>query len=218
MNDIASGKDKMTWLGFGLILVFLLLVYRKIDAATPLIPIIFIVGWNPVAMILLGINYTPITAVLGSMTIGVAAEYTILIMERYLDKREKTGDVFEAIQRSVQKMGTAITVSELATSFGFSALILSTFPIISNIGISTIVASLFSLIGAIVVMPAGLSLDRSGRVVPAEVSGLDGPAGLPITHFCLLAEVRRLVGYFNFRYDRADVISIKRKTFSGRKT
>jgi hydrophobe/amphiphile efflux-3 (HAE3) family protein len=176
INDIASGKDRMTGLGFGLILAFLLLVYRKLDAATPLIPIIFIVGWNPVAMTLLGLDYTPITAVLGSMTIGVAAEYTILIMERYLEEREKTGDVYEAIQQSVQKIGTAITVSGLATFFGFSALILSSFPVISNFGISTIVAVLFSLIGAIVVMPAGLSLmDTLERYVRRHQAGAGHP-------------------------------------------
>ncbi|WP_440949337.1 efflux RND transporter permease subunit [Methanosphaerula subterraneus] len=173
INDIASGKDRMTGLGFGLILVFLLLVYRKLDAATPLIPIIFIVGWNPVAMTILGLDYTPITAVLGSMTIGVAAEYTILIMERYLEEREKTGNVYDAIEQSVQKIGTAITVSGLATFFGFSALILSAFPIISNFGISTIVAVLFSLIGAIVVMPAGLALmDMVERYVQRHRTGV----------------------------------------------
>lgn len=159
INDIASGKDKMTGLGFVLILVFLLLVYRKLDAATPLIPIIFIVGWNPVAM-----------------TIGVTAEYTILIMERYLEEREKTGNVYDAIEQSVQKIGTAITVSGLATFFGFSALILSTFPVISNFGISTIVAVLFSLIGAIVVMPAGLVLmDRADQYVQRHRAGAAQP-------------------------------------------
>ncbi|MDD1728746.1 MAG: MMPL family transporter, partial [Methanospirillum sp.] len=48
--------------------------------------------------------------------------------------------------------------SGLATFFGFSALILSAFPIISNFGLTTIIAVLFSLIGAVAVMPAVLSL------------------------------------------------------------
>ena len=48
-------------------------------------------------------------------------------------------------------------VSGFATFFGFSALILSTFPIIADFGLTTIIAVLFSLIGAIVFMPAILS-------------------------------------------------------------
>ena len=156
ISDIAENKDTMTVLGFGLVLATLLLVYRKLDAAAPLIPIVAVVGWNAVAMTVLGIDYTPLTATLGAMTIGVAAEYTILVLERFLEEREKTDDVFAAIEHSVQKIGRAITVSGLATLFGFSALCVSTFPMISNFGITTVIAVGFSLIGAIVVMPAAL--------------------------------------------------------------
>jgi uncharacterized protein len=156
IGDIAENKDRMTVLGFVLVLATLLLVYRKIDAAAPLIPIVAVVGWNAVAMTLLGIEYTPLTATLGAMTIGVAAEYTILVLERFLEEREKTGDVYVAIEHSVQKIGRAITVSGLATIAAFSALCVSTFPMISNFGITTVIAVGFSLIGAIVVMPAAL--------------------------------------------------------------
>ncbi len=154
ISGLTKSKETMTFLGFGLVLGFLLLIYRKIQAASPIIPIIFIVGWNAVAMYTLGINYSPMTATLGSMTIGVAAEYTILIMERYLEEREKTDDPVEAIRESVQRIGSAITVSGLATFFGFSALIFSSFNIISNFGITTVIAVGFSLLGAIIVMPA----------------------------------------------------------------
>ncbi len=156
IGDIAENKDKMTVLGFVLVLGTLLVVYRKIDAAAPLIPIVAVVGWNAVAMTLLGIDYTPLTATLGAMTIGVAAEYTILVLERFLEERERTGDVFVAIEHSVQKIGRAITVSGLATIAAFSALCVSTFPMISNFGVTTVIAVGFSLIGAIVVMPAAL--------------------------------------------------------------
>jgi hydrophobe/amphiphile efflux-3 (HAE3) family protein len=158
IGDIADNKDGMTVLGFGLVLATLLLIYRKLDAAAPLIPIVAVVGWNAVAMTLLGIDYTPLTATLGAMTIGVAAEYTILVLERFLEERKRTDDVYAAIEHSVQKIGRAITVSGLATLFGFSALCVSTFPMISNFGITTVIAVGFSLIGAIVVMPAALVL------------------------------------------------------------
>ncbi len=92
------------------------------------------------------------------MTIGVAAEYTILVMERYEEEQERLHDHVAAIQESVKKIGTAITVSGLATFFGFSALCLSTFPIVSNFGVTTLIAVAFSLMGAIFVMPAVLSL------------------------------------------------------------
>ncbi|MDD1701517.1 MAG: hydrophobe/amphiphile efflux-3 (HAE3) family transporter [Methanoregula sp.] len=158
IGGLSESKDQMTILGFIFIFVFLAVVYRHVHAISPLIPIILIVGWNAVAMYILGISYSPLTATLGSMTIGVAAEYTILVMERYSEEEERLHDHIAAIQESVSKIGTAITVSGLATFFGFSALCIASFPIISNFGITTLIAVGFSLIGAIFIMPAVLSL------------------------------------------------------------
>lgn len=158
LGAMSESKDTMTILGFIFVFVFLILVYRHLHAVSPIIPIIFVVGWNAVMMYAIGLTYNPLTATLGSMTIGVAAEYTILVMERYAEEEERLHDPIAAIQESVQKIGTAITVSGLATFFGFSALCLATFPIISNFGISTLIAVGFSLIGAIFIMPAVLSV------------------------------------------------------------
>ena len=158
MDGIRNGKTQTTLLGFALIFGWLILIYRKLTAISPIIPIVMIVGWNGAIMYGLGIDYTPMTAVLGSMTIGVASEYTILIMERYLEERSLGKERLEAIRIGVQKIGMAITVSGLTTVFGFSALILSTFNIIKNFGMVTVITVGFSLIGAIVVMPAILSI------------------------------------------------------------
>jgi hydrophobe/amphiphile efflux-3 (HAE3) family protein len=158
MEDIANSKTLMTVLGFIFILGFLLLVYRRIHAVAPLIPIVAIVGWNGAIMYLLGLDYTPLTAVLGSMTIGVASEYTVLIMERVDEELARGLDLFSAIQTSVQKIGTAITVSGMTTVFGFAALTLSEFNIISNFGITTVITVGFSLAGAILIMPAVIAL------------------------------------------------------------
>ena len=158
IDDINKSKTTMTLLGFTFILAFLILVYRRIHAVSPLLPIVAIVGWNGAIMYLLGLDYTPLTAVLGSMTIGVASEYTILIMERVDEEIARGLDLYAAIQTSVQKIGTAITVSGLTTVFGFSALILSEFNIVSNFGITTVITVGFSLLGAILIMPAVIAL------------------------------------------------------------
>jgi hypothetical protein len=157
-EQIIQHKDQMTVIGFILIFAFLLIIYRKSVALTPLVPILCVIGWNPLAMVALGQQYSILTAVLGSMTIGVGSEYTILIMERYLEEYRKSGDRIGAIQLAVRKIGTAVTVSGLVTAAGFSALMLSSFPIISGFGLATVIVVLFSLLGAVIVMPAILTL------------------------------------------------------------
>jgi hypothetical protein len=177
ISEIAAGKTQMTFLAFVLIFVFLLLVYRKVGPAiTPVIPIMMIVGWNGLIMYILGIDYTPMTATLGSMTIGVASEYTILIMERVHEEQARGLAPIPAIKRGVRQIGTAITVSGLTTVFGFAALTLSSFNIISNFGIVTVITVGFSLIGAIIVMPVILILaGRFGKKSPPVLTsgGMD---------------------------------------------
>ncbi|KAF5038121.1 MMPL family protein [anaerobic digester metagenome] len=158
MDDIADSKTFMTVLGFAFILGFLLLVYRRIGAVSPLVPIAFVVGWCGGIMYFLGLDYTPLTAVLGSMSIGVASEYTIVIMERCEEELAKGVGYLEAIQTAVQKIGMAITVSGVATISGFAALTVSTFNIISNFGVVTVITIGFSLVGAIIALPAVLSI------------------------------------------------------------
>ena len=158
MDDIADSKTFMTMLGFAFILGFLLLVYRRVGAVSPLIPIAFVVGWCGAIMYLLGLEYTPLTAVLGSMSIGVASEYTIVIMERCEEELAKGVGYLEAIQTAVEKIGMAITVSGVATISGFAALTVSSFNIISNFGIVTVITIGFSLMGGIIALPAVLSI------------------------------------------------------------
>jgi len=173
IEEISKGKTQMTLLAFLLIFVFLFVVYRKFGRAiTPVIPIMMIVGWNGLIMYVLGIDYTPMTAVLGSMTIGVASEYTILIMERVYEEREKGRDLIDAIRHGVMQIGTAISVSGMTTVFGFAALTISSFNIISNFGIVTVITVGFSLIGAIIVMPAILVL--IGRFDHPEIKTSQG--------------------------------------------
>lgn len=172
IKEINIGKTRMTLLAFVLIFVLLLVIYRNaIKAVTPVIPIMMIVGWNGLVMYLLGIDYTPMTATLGSMTIGVASEYTILIMERFYEERENGLPVIEAVSQATRQIGTAITVSGMTTVFGFAALITSSFNMISNFGLVTVITVGFSLVGAIVVMPAIIVImSRFDRPLPANTS------------------------------------------------
>jgi hypothetical protein len=167
-NKVIENKDQMTLLGFVLIFIFLVIIYRKVVSLTPLVPIICVIGWNPLAMILLGQEYSIMTAVLGSMTIGVGSEYTILVMERFLEECGRSEDHIQAIHEAVLKVGSAVVVSGLVTAAGFSALTLSSFPILSGFGIATIIVVIFSLVGAAVIMPAALAL-----------AGASGKCGLP---------------------------------------
>lgn len=50
MSSLIESKDLMTYLGFIFVFIFLVLVYRHLHAVSPMIPIIFVVGWNAPVM------------------------------------------------------------------------------------------------------------------------------------------------------------------------
>ena len=158
IEQIKEGKELSIIGAIVLITLFLLLVCRRIIAFAPIVPIFMIVGWNGIVMYAFNIEYTIVTAMLGSLTIGVASEYTIMIMERFNEERAKGLEKLEAIQEAVQKVGGAVTISGLVTVSGFSALIFSSFNILSNFGLVTVLTVTFSIAGAILVMPAILSI------------------------------------------------------------
>jgi hypothetical protein len=111
-------------------------------------------------------SYNPLTATLGALAIGIGAEFTILMLERYFEERENGLEPYDALEKAASSIGPAIIASGSTVIFGFSALIISSFPMISAFGKVTVIAVAFSLVSTVVVLPpimVNLDLWRSGR-------------------------------------------------------
>jgi predicted RND superfamily exporter protein len=159
MKSLTTGRYEITLIGLGLIFLSLFAIYRKFyRAILPLLPIILIVGWSGLMMYLFDMSYTPLTATLGALIMGIGTEFTILITERYEEEKHKQKSDKEAIRVSLAKMSNPILVSALTTMGGFSALIFSDFVILSNFGIMTLVNISLALISTLVVLPAILGV------------------------------------------------------------
>ncbi|ABN56834.1 MULTISPECIES: efflux RND transporter permease subunit [Methanoculleus] len=157
-DGIVLSKNRMTVLGLLLIAIFMVVVYRRFDSLAPLLPVVMIIGWNNLIMYALDIAYTPLTACLGSMTIGLAMDYTILILERCREEMGRGLELYEAIREGVTRIGIPITISGLTTIFGFSSMLASSFSLVSGFGQTTVITIFFSLVGGIIVMPAVVAL------------------------------------------------------------
>ncbi|MFA7423232.1 MAG: MMPL family transporter, partial [Acholeplasmataceae bacterium] len=154
MKALTTGRYDITLIGLALIFLSLLIIYRSLyRALLPIIPIILIIGWSGGIMALFGMSYTPLTATLGALIMGIGTEFTILITERFEEEKLKTDDRQLAIKNALAKMTNPILVSALTTMGGFSALIFSDFVILSNFGIMTLVNLSLALLSTIVVLP-----------------------------------------------------------------
>lgn len=153
VNGLTSGRILMTALGLLLIVILLLVIYRNLlKALIPIIPVVFIIGISSGLMFLLNIDYTPITATLGALVLGMGTEMTIMLMERYLEEREFNNKQ-ESMIIAVKKIGKAILASGLTTVGGFSVLIFSKFVILQDFGLMTVINITLVLLSTFIILP-----------------------------------------------------------------
>jgi len=147
IGALTQGRTEMTLLGLVLIFVVLLLIYRDlIKALLPVLPMLVVIGWMGGVMYLADMKYTPLTACLGALILGVGSEYAILMMERFYEELAKMGEPREALRITAKRIGSALIASGLTTVFGFAALISSPFLITNNFGTVTVLAIVFALL------------------------------------------------------------------------
>ena len=147
IQALTSGRVEMSLLGLVLIFILLLVIYRDpIKALLPVLPMLVVIGWMGGVMYLGGIKYTPLTATLGALVLGVGSEYAILMMERFYEELNNIGDPYEALGITANRIGSALVASGMTVVFGFAALIASPFNIISNFGLVTVLSVVFALI------------------------------------------------------------------------
>jgi hydrophobe/amphiphile efflux-3 (HAE3) family protein len=172
LDSITGGRTKMTLIGIGFIFTALLLMFRfrVVRALLATLPIVLIIGWSALAMYVLGIEFTPLTATFGALIMGIGVEYTILLMMRYYEERGKDEGPTEAMTTSIAKIGRAISVSAFTTIGGFAALLVARdFPILIDFGIVTMIDVFFAFAASMVVLPT-LIVWVDSRIVNGPLS------------------------------------------------
>ena len=158
-SALSDDSFVLTLVGCGLTFLGLLAIYRKpVKAILPAVPIILVVGWSLGVMFVFDISLNPLTACLGAMVIGLGTEYTILLMERYQEERERGLNPHESIKVSTSRVGRAIFSSGLTTMGGFGALMIASFPFMREFGFVIVINVILCLLSAIVVLPPLLLL------------------------------------------------------------
>ena len=156
IDGLTEGRVEMTLIGVAFVFggLFFLFRFRTLRALMAILPIALIIGWSGGLMYLMGIKYTPVTATLGALIIGIGVEFTILLMTRYYEERGKGEGPEEAMATAVTKIGRAIIASGLTVVGGFGALLIAKdFPILQDFGIVTMINVLFALVSTLFVLP-----------------------------------------------------------------
>ncbi|AKJ37746.1 MULTISPECIES: efflux RND transporter permease subunit [Methanosarcina] len=164
LGALTDGRILMTYLGLFLVLGGLLVVYRDwLKALAAIIPMFIVTGWSGLVMKFLGILYTPMTATMGALIIGIGCEYSVLMMERYFEEKDHGADPLQAIHRTSENIGAALLASGSTVIGGFAALTISPFPLIGDFGTVTVIDIVLVLIATFMVFPPFIVLMDTWR-------------------------------------------------------
>ena len=161
-----NSQTQMTLVAYGLIVLLLFTTYRSITrAVVPLVAITTVIGVLNTTMFAMGMKQTIMSIAINSITLGLGIDFSIHMAERYAEERERHPPE-NAVKVAIEETGKAIVTSALTMAGGFGALMLSTFPMLWDFGFLSFIAIVFSLIGALTVVPAFLMItERFGGVM-----------------------------------------------------
>lgn len=154
LESLEANLVELTWLAIGLVFLFLLVRLRSFTRALlSMVPVLIASGVATIAIYLLGIELSPMTAVGGPLVVATCTEFTSLILLRYIEERRRGLEPREAIDVTAARTGRAFIVSAMTAIAGVAVIAFSSLPLLSNFGLFVALKIAIALLAALVVLP-----------------------------------------------------------------
>jgi hypothetical protein len=170
LENLEANRAALTYLALFLAALFLTLRHRSLSRALlALVPVFLAVGASALVVGLSGLELSPLTTVSGPLVIATCAEFSVLILGRYLEERQTGLTPRDASETAARRTGRAFFTSATTTIGGFAVLISSALPLLRDFGIIVTMNVAIALLAALVVMPPLLVwVDEHGWLGTAE--------------------------------------------------
>jgi hydrophobe/amphiphile efflux-3 (HAE3) family protein len=174
LENLKANRANLTYLALVGAALFLVLRFRSLSRALlALVPVLMAVGASSLFVGLLGFELSPLTTVSGPLVIATCAEFSVLIMGRYLEERQAGQEPRAATDKAASRTGRAFFTSAMTTIGGFAVLVLSPLPLLRDFGIIVTLNVAIALLAALVAMPPLLVwIDHKGLLGTQE-QGVD---------------------------------------------
>ena len=154
LENLSANRANLTYLALCLAGLFLVVRFRSLSRALlALVPVLLAVGVSSLVVGLLGFTLSPLTTVSGPLVIASCAEFSVLILGRYLEERQRGHEPRAATDLAASRTGRAFFTSAMTTIGGFAVLIGSSLPLLRDFGIIVTLNVAIALLAALVVMP-----------------------------------------------------------------
>ena len=164
LNDrVATTLIEGLALTLAVVLALLALRFRRREGsatlgALTLAPVACSVTWLLATMALLDIPIGLITALVGSISVGLGVDYAVHVSDRFAREYDGDTDAGAALLATVTGTGGALLSSAVTTAAGFGVLSLSLLPALRQFGFVLAVGIVYSLLASVVVQPSLLAL------------------------------------------------------------
>ena len=101
---------------------------------------------------------TYVTSLVGLIGLGLAIDYSLLVVLRHREELARDGDADEAVVRTMATAGRTTVVSGTAVAIGLGLLVLVPVPFVRSLGVGALLIPLASIVATLTLQPALLSL------------------------------------------------------------
>ncbi len=137
-------------IGLSFMVLFRSLKYGLIALIPSVVPILM----TGALLVILGINLNLGTMIVGAMTMGIAVDDAIHVMNRYLLARRTGDNTHDAIVRAMTESGRAVVFTSVILVSGFSVMLLGSFIPYIYTGLFAATIMALALLGDLIFLPA----------------------------------------------------------------
>ena len=142
-----------------LVLAALIFIFSSsLHGALTMIPVAFVLMWEPGFLVALDIPFNVITISIASIMIGIGIDYGVHIMHRVNEEMEHGLAKTEAIKRAIERTGMSLVEAALTTIAGISSIFFINIPALQEFALVIILMTAFSCIGAALLLPVFFDL------------------------------------------------------------
>ncbi|MFO8051783.1 MAG: MMPL family transporter [Thermoplasmatota archaeon] len=156
LEQMIDGMTASTLLTAVLVTVIVIILFRSFRyGIITSSPIVLVIGWIMGVMALTGYRWNMVTVTITSMTVGVGIDYSIHLVERYRQERERY-DIREAMCRAIATTGGSLFAAAATTFGGFFVMAFSDIGMYNAFGMLTSMMIIFAFLSSVLVLPPAI--------------------------------------------------------------
>ncbi|RLF35477.1 MAG: hypothetical protein DRN08_02985, partial [Thermoplasmata archaeon] len=142
-----------------LVLAVLIVIFNSsLHGFLTMIPVIFVLIWEPGFLVVLNIPLSVVTISIASIMIGIGIDYGIHITQRIREGIDEGLSKIDSTKNAIEKTGLSLVEAASTTTAGLLSIYFVDIPSIQQFGLVVILMTIFSLIAAVLILPIFYSI------------------------------------------------------------